>query len=394
MIDKSNELRCGVPPVMSQAGGVPGPMPRMGPPKATVGQSSSRHVLVKQRRRNKERAKSTTASPSTRPQQSSLNILQVNISGVAKKKLELAHLFNEKNIHVALVQESQHQNTDPYISGYTHNICDHQRENCQGIITYVRNDLTGTVENIESARPTDIHKITIWYQGSKFMLYNVYNPPWNDISFHPLQDTVYTKTIIAGDFNGHSPQWGYADHNNTGKAIEEFCERTNLSLLQDEDSPPTLLFRVNKKTYRPDLTMVSSDLLNRYTIEVLDDVGSDHRPILTSIHSKKKKVFKRKTKWNFKKANWKLYQEITDHRLTAVIEKDHATIDALCENISTVILDAAVESIPKGCRKHYKPFWSNELQEAENKTERMHGKTWKRTRLMKTKSSTTKNVQK
>merc|ERR1712074_265591 len=103
--------------------------------------------------------------------------------------------------------------------------------------------------------------------------------PWNDISFQLLPDTIFSKTIVAGDFNGHSPQWGYADYNNTGRAIEELCGKTNLSLLQDEDSPPTLLFRVNKKTYRPDLTMVSSDLLHRHSIDVLNGVGSDHRPI-------------------------------------------------------------------------------------------------------------------
>ena len=100
--------------------------------------------------------------------------------------------------------------------------------------------------------------------------------------------------MIAGDFNGHSPQWGYKDHSPTGKAIEELCSSTNLTVLQDEESPPTLLFRVNKKTYRPDLTIVSSDLLHRHTIDVLNGVGSDHRPIITSLYSKKRKKYKRK----------------------------------------------------------------------------------------------------
>ena len=56
MIGKINEHRCGVTPVMSQAGVVPGPMPRMGPPLATRGQHTrSRYVKVKQRKRIKER---------------------------------------------------------------------------------------------------------------------------------------------------------------------------------------------------------------------------------------------------------------------------------------------------------------------------------------------------
>ena len=166
---------------------------------------------------------------------------------------------------MALVQESQHQNADPHISNYTHYTCDHDRPNCQGIISYIRNDVTGTVEKIDSDRPTDFHKVTVWHQNSKYTIYNIYNPPWNNCSFTPLTDSIFQKTIVAGDFNGHSPMCGYSDENKTGKAIVEICESTNLSLLQDDSSPPTLLHRVTKKTYRPDLTMISSDLLNNHT---------------------------------------------------------------------------------------------------------------------------------
>ena len=152
--------RCGVTPVMSQAGVVPGPMPRMGPPQATSGHLHQRFTQIKQRKRNLEQ-KTRHKKPfrqkkdrAEKERQSSINILQINIAGISKKKTEIAHLLSEKEVHVALVQESQHQNTDPYISGYTHTICNHNKENCQGILTYIRNDLTATVELIETDRPT------------------------------------------------------------------------------------------------------------------------------------------------------------------------------------------------------------------------------------------------
>ena len=151
---------------------------------------------------------------------------------------------------MALIQESQHHNTDPHISNYTPTPCTHEKGDCQGIITYLRNDITGTVERIEADRPTYIHKITKWHCGSKYTIYNVNNPPWNDCHLRSIPVAVFQKTIIAGVFNGHWPGWGYQDLNNTGKTIEELCGNTNLSLLQNEESPPTLLFRVNKKTYR------------------------------------------------------------------------------------------------------------------------------------------------
>ena len=87
--------------------------------------------------------------------------------------------------------------------------------------------------------PTDIQKCTIFLHGRKYQIFNVYSPPTSTCSIDDLQDTIYRNTILAGDFNGHSPLWGYADTNGTGKFIEELCATSNLSVLQDENSPPT-----------------------------------------------------------------------------------------------------------------------------------------------------------
>ena len=85
------------------------------------------------------------------------------------------------------------------------------------------------------------------------------------------------KTILAGDFNGHSPQWGYKDLNKTGKVVEDLCNSTNLCLVQDATTQPTLQHKVYKTLHRPDLTLVSSDLLNKFEYEVIDGIGdSDH----------------------------------------------------------------------------------------------------------------------
>ena len=100
---------------MSQAGAVPGPMPRMGPPSATSGQPRSRYVKVRQRRRFREHKKKKKPDKPKKQQenQSCLNILQVNVDGISNRKTELSHILSKKDIHVALIQESQHQSTDP-----------------------------------------------------------------------------------------------------------------------------------------------------------------------------------------------------------------------------------------------------------------------------------------
>ena len=96
MTINENDYRYGVDPVMSQAGAVPGPMPRMGPPSATSGQPRSRYVKVRQRRRFREhKKKKKPDKPQIQQEkQSCLNILQINISGISNKKTELANMLS------------------------------------------------------------------------------------------------------------------------------------------------------------------------------------------------------------------------------------------------------------------------------------------------------------
>ena len=177
------------------------------------------------------------------------------------------------------------------------------------------------------------------------------------------QSTLYRKTVIAGDLNGHSPLWGYTDLDNTGKKIEELCQSTNLVLLQDENSTKTLLHRRHGTLHRPDLTLVSADLKNYCSEEVLECISSDHRPILTKIHQFKRKKRKRRTRWNFKKANWELFRKTADD----TINLDNLavkSIDTINDEFTAAILNAAKKSIPRGCRNHYKPFWNEDLEKA------------------------------
>ena len=292
-----------------------------------------------------------------------LNILQLNICGISNKKTELMKTLRDHQIHVILLQETLHQNCDYNLAGFTPYKCNCER--CRGIITFIRNDIQGDVKNINSVQPTDMQEVTIWYSGKRYTIYNIYNPPANNLSSSFIQDQQFSKTILAGDFNGHSPQCGYKYVNNTGKVIEEITESTNLTVLQDAQTEPTLLHRAHNTLSRPDLTIASGDLLNKTSISVLDDVGSDHKPILTQISSGHRKECVRKTRWNFKKANWEAFRRTLDEKLSE--QTTETSVEEINQALTTAILDAASTNIPRGCRKKYKPFWNAQIEDAVNK---------------------------
>ncbi|GFS05579.1 reverse transcriptase [Elysia marginata] len=94
---------------------------------------------------------------------------------------------------------------------------------------------------------------------------------------------------------------------------------------------------------------------------MLDNIGSD--PILTTLHQPCSRKFERKSRRNFKKANWSRFKETTDN-LLMVIKPTGDDPNLLCSKNTEGILKAAADCIPRGCRKAYKPFWGRNIEQA------------------------------
>ena len=377
MESTTNDHRYSARPVARQAGRVLSPVPRKDSPPTTGRNYTQRRMNASHTRPGSKfhtgkKTKPTSIRPTsasgsgvcgrkTSSKHFSLNLVHFNICGIKSKKDEFKVFLNEHKIHIALLQETQHvADTNIDITGYTPYPCD--CKNCQGAITYIRNDITGKVTNINTCQPTIIQKAEIWHTGCKYTIYNLYNPPANHLNLTPtFSDSQFSKTIIAGDFNGHSPSWGYNDTNQTGNFIETFCNTTNLFRMQDSGTPPTHFHRAHKTLNRPDLTLVSADLMNKTQSKVTDGVGSsDHFPTIITVEASCPKSFEKWTRWNFKKANWEEYKSTSD-ALLQKLDLSSPDVNKTTTNVTEAILTAAKKCIPRGCRSNYKPFWNENL---------------------------------
>ena len=287
------------------------------------------------------------------------NILQVNISGLQHKVDELLTLLQEQDVRIALIQETilPKKPINITTTGFTQYKCECTK--CQGVMTLIRNDTQAEVEN-HPVNEIDMQKVTTWIGKQSYTFYNVYWPNSSSSKF-PLDETTYQRCIIAGDFNAHTPSLGYHEYNFRGKELEDFCNSTNLILEQDMESKPTLLHRRHLTTTRPDLTLVSADLFEQTTVSVMEDIGSDHRPILIKIEKLQKTEVRRKTYWNYKKAKWNDYARITDDGMDKV-NIATASLDKVSSDICSVISKASKRTIPRGSFKKYKPFWNKDLK--------------------------------
>ena len=78
------------------------------------------------------------------------NILQINVCGLQPRVTELAKMLSEKNVQIALLQETILPRQDINITGYAKYPCQCTNK-CQGIMTLVRNDVQAIVTNLSSS---------------------------------------------------------------------------------------------------------------------------------------------------------------------------------------------------------------------------------------------------
>ena len=102
-------------------------------------------------------------------------------------------------------------------------------------------------------------------------------------SFSPSILPSSRNLFILGDFNCHHPLW---DSKGTSDPCREevfdWVISSDLLPLNDPDTP-TLLHRSSGSRSSPDISFAPSTLAFSCSWEVLQDMGSDHLPILVSI---------------------------------------------------------------------------------------------------------------
>ena len=291
--------------------------------------------------------------------------MQWNAEGVARKKLELQKFIHEQKIDIICIQETHlNKNCRFHIRGYETYRLDREGHK-GGIITLVKNNIAAS-ETSRSTGEAEHLTIKIHVLPEPIHVTNYYCPNNKKLDLENIY-TAEKNQIILGDFNSHSPSWGYATMDARGDEVEEWMMENLLILINKPDSEPTFYSRVWRTQSTPDLAIATEDIQRCAEREVMRQLGgSDHKPIIITIGKLKSPENRKKiASWNYKKANWNLYRNLTEGKLA-----ETNTSNDIKENITTItniILKAAQKAIPRGRRKQYEPFWTNELQQLHEK---------------------------
>ena len=200
---------------------------------------------------------------------------------------------------------------------------------------------------------------------------NVYAPPIRssptDGRTNSFSSSILSSSrnlFILGDFNCHHPLWdsrGTSDPR--GEEVFDWVISSDLLPLNDPDTP-TLLHRSSGSRSSPDISFAPSTLALSCSWEVLQDLGSDHLPILLSVPLSP--VFRpneRPPSFNFQTARWDYFASYFDSHCPSA--EEYSSLSSAAALFTSLALNAAKSSIPFGrIKRPPKAWWSAEVEEA------------------------------
>ena len=164
--------------------------------------------------------------------------------------------------------------------------------------------------------------------------------------------------FILGDFNCHHPLWdSRVTSDPRGEEVFDWVISSDLLPLNDPDTP-TLLHRSSGSRSSPDISFAPSTLAFSCSWEVLQDLGSDHLPILLSIPLSA--VFhpnERAPSFNFQKARWDGFAFYIDSHCPSAEEYSSLSLSSAAALFTSLALNAAKSSIPFGRIKRPPKAW-------------------------------------
>ncbi|KAJ8379201.1 hypothetical protein AAFF_G00223130 [Aldrovandia affinis] len=208
----------------------------------------------------------------------------------------------------------------------------------------------GTIaESTSKSDENNIEVLTTELQG--VTITSVYKPPPIPMEMPEIPSSGKPK-IVIGDFNSHSTQWGYANNNADGDAVEMWAENSQLNLIHNAKQPKSFNSGRWRAGYNPDIVFVSRKIAGLSKKLVLEPLPrTQHRPISITINAAITPAtvpFRRR--FNFGKANWPGFQEDLERRISH-LPADPKNYD----KFTKLVHKAARKNIPRGCHTQYIP---------------------------------------
>ena len=260
----------------------------------------------------------------------SLRILQWNADGLNPKIAELREFVDSNKIDIAMIQETKltANKTTPKLYGYSAVRADRPDSEFPGggLLLYIKHNTAFRKIGHAKNGLVEAQSVSIQQRRGKWLdLTNIYAPPGRDncnIMWIPTSEAC----LIAGDFNGHSKLWdNHQPSDKRGDDIVDFTLHNNLFLCNK--GTPTRINRGTGGMSSPDVTLASASLADKITWTTLDDLGSDHMPIVIEVKNERTRCHthckkQRRRRWRNAKADWPNFTNQVEKKIEEITGMD------------------------------------------------------------------------
>lgn len=192
---------------------------------------------------------------------------------------------------------------------------------------------------------------------------SVYNPP-NDIDIGDIEQLLQSSdsTILAGDFNAKHINWNCRQNNRAGTKLLDFYNNTNIQFQILSPDNPTLI---------PDNPRILPDILDialtknmqlHTTIDVLNELGSDHLPIQLTLTGHVTQPIAR-ISLNYHQAHWDQFRNDIIANIGNNAIETSEDIENSVKSITSIIQKAIDANIPKRKQRENKQNYPPEIIE-------------------------------
>ena len=216
-----------------------------------------------------------------------LTILQWNCDCLTTKVVELSELTVKYGIDIIALQETTLGRDDPttVLNGFDAVRRDRPGSVARfarggGLLTYIKKEIP--YSEVPAAQQGPLEKLHV-------TIANVYFQPASSNYVQPMEDrqtrvdTLEARgpSVICGDFNAHHVSWDeYAQGMPRGAEFYNWVHKNEMTVLNDGKPTRAARFQQWCGLSAPDITIVNSEAADRFSWQPLNELSSDHSPIL------------------------------------------------------------------------------------------------------------------
>lgn len=222
------------------------------------------------------------------------------------------NIFSQEKIHICILSETWlDSNCSSKINSYMYR--QDRDDSYGGIAIVIHKSIKAQCNNIILPNPyiqaLHIKIFNCCYLENVIAIHCPPNVSTSSRDWKVLFSKWSSKTIVAGDFNGHHSNWS-TKNNSRGIQIYDASIEYNYVSLNNEDSTRIKYVLDNCQKSSPDISFATSDIALRFDWTILNEsLGSDHLMVCMSadmaLYTGNHFI-----KRNFKQADWQKYKRI------------------------------------------------------------------------------------